>query len=80
MTFDLFRDEVNHAKNPNVVDQDAEKNPKHITIDEVVRTRQMHYYRVPRLGSYLAIKLEYNSCLFDEAFENAIADYSAIKK
>jgi len=33
---------------------------------------------VPRLGSYLAIKLEYNSCLFEEAFDDAIGDYAIV--
>lgn len=47
----------------------AEKLPKHILVDQVVREPKMHYYTVPRLGSYLAIKLEYDSCLFEEAFD-----------
>jgi len=47
----------------------AEKLPKHILVPDVVREPRMHYYKVPRLGSYLAIKLEYNSCLFEEAFD-----------
>ena len=35
----------------------------------------MHFYRVPKLGSYLAIKLEYDSCLFEGALDNAVTDY-----
>ena len=53
----------------------AEKLPKHILIEEVVREPKMHFYKVPKLGSYLAIKLEYNSCLFEEAFDAAVANF-----
>lgn len=35
----------------------------------------MHYYDVPKLGSYLAIKLEYESCLFEQAFDEAVIDF-----
>ena len=38
----------------------------------------MHYYDVPKLGSYLAIKLEYQSCLFEQAYDEAVDDF--IKK
>jgi hypothetical protein len=35
----------------------------------------MHYYDVPKLGSYMAIKLEYESCLFEDAFDQALLDH-----
>jgi len=35
---------------------------------------------VPRLGSYLAIKLEYDSCLFETALDNAVADYIEVRQ
>jgi hypothetical protein len=40
-----------------------------VLIPEVVREPRIFYYDVPKLGSYLAIKLEYNTCLFEEAFD-----------
>jgi hypothetical protein len=52
--------------------------PKHIFIPEVVREEKMHWYEVPRLGSYLAIKMEYNSCLSEEAFDAALKDYQEV--
>ena len=52
-----------------------ERLPKHILVDEVVEEPRMHFYKVPRLGSYLAIKLEYDSCLTEEAFDSAVFDY-----
>lgn len=40
----------------------------------------MHFYRVPRLGAYLAIKLEYDSCLFEGALDAAVNDYFDVQK
>ena len=47
---------------------------KHVFVKEVVREPKMHFYRVPRLGSYLAIPLEYESCLSAAALDAAVAD------
>ena len=46
---------------------------------EVVREPRMHYYKVPKLGSYLAIKLEYDSCLFEGALDAAISDFVELR-
>jgi hypothetical protein len=40
----------------------------------------MHYYKVPMLGSYMAIKLEYDSCLFEDAFDHALENHKIIKE
>jgi len=40
----------------------------------------MHFYRVPRLGSYLAIPLEYESCLSAAALDAAVADSLQLRK
>ena len=47
---------------------------------EVVREPKMHFYRVPRLGSYMAIPLEYESCLTPAALDAAVADSRELKK
>jgi hypothetical protein len=39
----------------------------------------MHFFKVPRLGSYLAIRLEYESCLFDDALDAAVVDYIDVR-
>lgn len=49
--------------------------PKHIFCAEVVRDKRIHYFRVPRLGSYLAVELKYNSCLDESAFDSAFDDF-----
>lgn len=57
---------------------DAEKeisdDPKNLFIEQVVREKKMKFFKVPRLGSYLAVRLSYNSCLSEKAVELAIAD------
>lgn len=54
--------------------------PKHVFIDQVVRDKKMKFFKVPRLGSYLAVRLSYNSCLSDKAIEEAIADKLEVDK
>lgn len=48
--------------------------PKHMIVPEVVRDDRVFFYRVPKLGSYMAVRLEYETCLFEEALEAGIAD------
>lgn len=51
---------------------------KHLYVKEVVREPRMHFQKVPRLGSYMAVPLVYNSCLSDEALEAIVADSMAV--
>ncbi|TNV82509.1 hypothetical protein FGO68_gene1811 [Halteria grandinella] len=52
----------------------------HVYVKEVVREGKMHFYRVPRLGAYMAIPLEYYSCLSQKALDLSITDYIAYQK
>ena len=47
---------------------------KSIFVDQVVREKKIKFFWVPRLGSLLAIRLSYQSCLSEKAVENVIAD------
>jgi hypothetical protein len=49
-------------------------------VKEVVREPRMHFYKVPRLGSYLAVRLEYKSCLYEESLDAAVLDYLDVKQ
>lgn len=53
---------------------------KHVYVKEVVREPRMHFYKVPRLGCFMAVPLVYNSCLFDTALDNAVTDYFEVMK
>jgi hypothetical protein len=55
-----------------------EKLPHRVVVKEVVREKRMHYFRVPRLGSFMAVRLEYNSCLTEEAFDAGVADMQSV--
>ena len=59
-------------------EKDITESFKHVYIKEVVREKRMNFTRVPRLGSYMAIPLIYNSCLFDESLEEAVTNYAEI--
>lgn len=51
---------------------------KHLYVKEVVREPKMHFQKVPRLGSYLAVPMVYNSCLSNEALEALVADTNEV--
>ena len=53
---------------------------KHLYVPQVVREPRIHFYRVPRLGSYMAVPFEYNSCLSAKALEEAVADIQNLHK
>ena len=79
VTYRLFNDDFKAAKHPMIVDENTDTGiPKHIFIEDVVREPAMYYYQVPRLGSYLAIKLEYKSCLFEETYDAAVENYKEV--
>jgi hypothetical protein len=56
----------------------AEVLPHRIVVSEVVREKRMHYFTVPRLGSFMAIRLEYDSCLTESAFDAGVADMESV--
>lgn len=79
VTYDLINDEKTSANNKNIVDA-KEGLPKHLFIEEVVRDKSVKYYQVPKLGSYMAMKLEYQTCLFEEAYEAAVVNYAEVNE
>jgi len=48
---------------------------KHIYVEEVVREPRMHFWKVPRLGSYLAVPMIYESCMFEDALDQAVENH-----
>jgi hypothetical protein len=53
--------------------------PRTVYVKEVVREPRMHFFKVPRLGCYMAIRLEYESCLFEESLDAAVVDYIEVR-
>ena len=94
LTFDVFRDVETEPKAADGEEPPGEEEepakvkfkgeptevlPRTIFVKEVVREPRMHFFQVPRLGSYLAIRLEYQSCLFEESLDAAVADYLDVR-
>lgn len=48
--------------------------PQHFVIDEVVRDKRIKFFKVPRLGSLLCTRLKYESCLSEQALDEAVQD------
>ena len=63
------------AEEEESVEKDILESFKHVYVKEVVREKRMNFTRVPRLGSYMAIPLIYNSCMTDEALEESVKDF-----
>jgi hypothetical protein len=92
LTFDVFKDaeaastEKEGGEEPPAEEESPRKQkepeealPRTVFVKDVVREPRMHFFKVPRLGSYLAIRLEYSSCLFEEALDAAVHDSLDIK-
>lgn len=52
---------------------------KHVYVREVVREPKMHFYRVPRLGSFMVVPLEYESCISAVSLDSAVTDKQTTK-
>eukprot|EP00117_Sycon_ciliatum_P012722 scpid65277/ scgid13679/ len=59
---------------PEPVKEPEEVLPYHITVDEIVREPRIKYFKVPRLGSLLSVRMSYESCLFEQALDEAVND------
>jgi hypothetical protein len=53
-------------------DGTVEVKDKYIYIPNVVKNESMHYFRLPKLGAYIAIPLVYNSYLTEGIFDVAL--------
>ncbi len=84
LTHDVFKapeEEEEEEKDPEEMTEEekeakAEKErlkalPRSVYVKEVVREGRMHFFDVPKLGSYLALELKYPSCLKEEPFDEA---------
>lgn len=91
LTFDVFREDEEQPSEEVPPPEEGEEGevisekekpevfPKSVFVKEVVREPRMYFYKVPKLGSYLAIRLEYESCLFEGALDTAVADYLDVR-
>jgi hypothetical protein len=71
--------EVDEGEGENHEEEPEEVVPKHIIIPEVVREPRIKYFKVPKLGSFVAVKTSYNSCLSVEALDAAVENLKEIE-
>jgi len=66
---------------PNATEQKTETEIKkkqeypHKFIPDVTKEQKLKFFKVPKLGSYLAVSLKYNSCLYDTSLDKAVEAY-----
>lgn len=80
---EVIEDEIEREEEAGVIkadEYDILATYRHIWVPNVVREPRMHFYKVPRLGSFMAVPLVYNSCMFEDALENAVNDYLECQK
>ena len=52
----------------------TDESKSYIYVDDVIKEKKLHYFKLPKLGCYMAIPLTYKSCLNGEAFTQALKD------
>ena len=88
ITHDVFKEQEDEDKEDNEGEEgekaksaevDVLKSYKGVVyVPEVIREKRIHFQRVPKLGSFMAVPLVYNSCLYDEALEAAVDNAKTI--
>jgi len=73
-------EEDGEAKQADADAGDILKTYQHKFVKEVVREKKIHYWKVPRLGCFMAIPLVYKSCLNETSLDKALEDYIEILK
>ena len=53
---------------------DAEQESNSVYVEDVVREKKMHFFKLPKLGCYFAVKLTYKNCLMPGFFSEALND------
>lgn len=48
--------------------------PTYLYVPDVIKRSNMHYFRLPKLGAYLAVPLIYNTCLSEESFDRGLEE------
>lgn len=71
--------EVDEGEGENHEEVPEEKIPKHLIISEVVREPRIKYFKVPKLGPFVAVKVNYQSCLSVEALDAAVENLKEIE-
>ena len=61
-------------------DEDGNEKNQFLYVDDVVREKKMHYFKIPKLGCYIACPLGYQDCLSEKYFKAALIERMKIEK
>ena len=56
-------------------EEKGEDEEPHLFVEDIVREGRMKFFEVPRLGSFLAIPLNYENCESESAFDKGLANH-----
>ena len=45
-----------------------------------MKNKNIKFFNVPRLGSFMAAKMEYNSCLNEDSYDEGLESYVELNK
>lgn len=49
-----------------------EKKKKFVYVPDVIKNEKIHYFRIPKLGAYMAVPLIYKTYLYETTFDKAL--------
>jgi hypothetical protein len=80
-TWSIWKEDEEDVQDPEEPLDEGKKNKiKFISVEDVVNDPRIKFFDVPRLGSYFAVPLSYNSCLFESSFDAAVEDAIECRK
>ena len=74
VTSDVFKEKEVEEANPENPDEIPVAKPNYVYIPDLVKESRMTYFRLPKLGAYLAVPLIFNSCLSEIAFDAGLEE------
>jgi len=54
--------------------ESEEKKKRFVYVPDVVKNEKIHYFRIPKLGAYIAVPLIYKSYLYEATFDKALEE------
>lgn len=78
VTAEVFKEREAEIVNDDLsVDGDNKKvanRPTYLYVPDLIKEPRIVYFRLPKLGSYIAIPLTFNSCLNEDSFDKALVE------
>lgn len=83
-TFSVWKEQEAQLDETDEVNEDSiikkKEAPKYVLVPNVIDDPRIKFFDVPKLGSYLAVPLIYDSCLFEKSFDAGVEDALECRK